>query len=584
MKLLKLSVAIFLVSSCAAMTPEEFIQDPQVKSLAPSLVDEMAAQGLEAYDDVSQDLPSQLSSGIKLPLLNDIVKVISLNIFNGGDADWSRLEQAKLKATQEQGAETMALAANLTEVDTRRAALIVDTIYDTVINLPPPSKDTYKAIKKKKNAQGEEEEEEEGDGRERKEDGDSEETNESNPPSALWDYLGIGLIKSSNTVKKVKGMVNPANICETTDTAYLKGVDDVVYYSSLTHGFAGGALVSAPDNSTIKSLDLQTIVSAIGKLAIELHMAQNVARLAELNPADPPVRAMTYLALTSDSSLSSSAQMARDIHNLVNQGIANNIPTSVLRALVDQASLQLVTRGARAGLGTGPVIFNNIPIIRNLFAFSTDVLNANSIGDVLKYVFCPEVTLSPMTEPSETEEAGEKIQEAAEKVVEKGREAGQKVFKVSEDTAKNVAEEVKEKAKDTKEKLGKAAENMAEGVKDAKDETVAKASEAGSKIKGKAEDVGAKVQEKVLEGTVKVNEAGEKVVQEAKDTAAEAKKKAKDAAEAVEETLEEGKEAVKKKAQDMGEAASKKVEDVEQKAQEVKQKAGEKVEELKQEL
>ncbi|KAF9366849.1 hypothetical protein BGX34_003949 [Mortierella sp. NVP85] len=549
------------------MTPDEFVQDPRVKSLAPTLVEEMVTQGPESYGDVAQDSPTQFSSGLKLPLLKDIVQVISLNIFNGEDADWSRLEQAKLKATQEHGPEAMAAAVNLTEIDTRRAVLIVDTIYDTVINLPPPSKESYKTAKGSKGDESTEEKE-----------GSDEETNQkTDSSSALWDFLGTGLIKSSNTVKKVKGMVNPSGVCGTTDTAYLEGVDDVVYYSSLTHGFAGGALVSEPTHSTIKSLDLQTIVSAIGKLAIEVHMAQNVARLAELNPAESPVRAMTYLALTSDSPTSTSAQMARDIYNLMKQNVAGDIPTSVLRSLTDKASLQLVTHGAHAGLGSGPAILNNIPIARDLFAFSTEVLNANSIGDVLKYVFCPEASSSESrtttAEPPKPEEIVEEIKEGAEEAAEKGRETGQKVFRVAEDTVKKVTEEVKQKGQEAK------------GIKD---EAAVKASEAGSNIKDKAEEIRAKVQGKVTEGTEKVNDAGEKWAQDAKDAATEGKKKAEEVIDAAKKKAKAGQEEAVKKAEEVKQMAAEKAGEVKrkaaEKADEAKQKAAEKVDEVKQEL
>ncbi|KAF9941476.1 hypothetical protein BGZ65_003146 [Modicella reniformis] len=631
--LLKLSLAILLVTSAfAAMTPEEFIKDSRVKSLAPNLVDEMTAQGLRSYGDKSQDLPPQIVTGLQLPLLNDIVKVISLNIFNGKDADWSGLEQAKVKATQEYGPDAMAAAVNLTEIDTRRAALIMDAVYDTVINLSPPSRDFFKSTAKMESEHDEEKDDQSTDP---KKDEKSNNNNNNKASSSMWDILSAGLIKSSNTIKTVKGVIVPLNACETTDTAYLKGVNDLVYYSSLTHGFAGDALISAPDNSVVKSSDLQIIVGAIGKLAIEIHMAQNVARLADLNPTEIPVRTMVYLALTSESSTFHSVQMAREIHNLLDQGVgAGDIPTAVLRSLREQASFQIVTQSARDGLGTGPRILNSIPFVRNLFAFSTEVLKANNLGDLVKYVFCPKDSSSSLAE-----EMVKNVKEGVKEAGEKGSEAAQKVFKVGKEAVKNAVEEAKKKGQEVK-------ENMKEEVKNVKDETVAKGSEAGANIKNKASEAGAniknkaseaganiknkgseeganiknkaseeganiknkgfeaganikrqasdfgdKVQEKVTEGTEKVSDAGEKVVQEAKDAAGEGKKKVEEGIDATKKKAEEAIDTSKKKAAEEQKEAKKKAEELEaagkKKAEEMGEAAKKKIkqgEEVKQEL
>ncbi|KAF8944583.1 hypothetical protein BGZ52_010416, partial [Haplosporangium bisporale] len=248
--------------------------------------------------------------------------------------------------------------------------------------------------------------------------------------SSIWDVLGFSLMKSQDTVKKAKALVGPSSVCETTNTAYLKGVEEIVYYSSLTHGLAGGALANAPNDSPLKSLDLKTIISSVGKLAVEIQMAQSVARLADLNPADPLVRAITFLSLSADSPSSQDAQIARDLHNLVNQSLADLIPASVVRVLSEQAALILITRGA--GQSTTASAFESVPVLRNVFAFSNEVLNANNIGDVVKFVFCPE---SSHVEPEET----------------KKEESGQKVFKTPEEAAKKAAEGGKKVVENVKE-------------------------------------------------------------------------------------------------------------------------------------
>ncbi|KAG0289300.1 hypothetical protein BGZ96_007115 [Linnemannia gamsii] len=542
--LLKLSLAALLVSSTFGMNLQEFVRNPQVQTLAPHLLQEIDTKGLESFTATQE--PS-LIPDLQLPVLNDIVQFVSLNIFNAGDADWSRLEAAKLQAIEQHGAEALSAASDLKDIDMRRAALITNTIYDTVIGLPAPSKDTYTArveaeMKDKKTvAESNAEEEKKKAEADKKEAKAKEEVEDekkaSSAPSSLWEFLGFGLIKSSETVKKAKGIVTPRAVCETTDTVYLKGVEDVVYYSSLTHGLAGGALISAPADSPVQSLDLKTIVAAVGKLAIEIQMAQSVARLAELNPSDLQVRALTYLALTADSPTSPSAQNARDIHNLIDHGMANEIPESVLRSMIDQAALVLVTKGAGEA-GERPSVFEGIPVIRNLFAFSSDVLSANNVGDVLKYVFCPESNQA--TEPAKANVVIEDIKDGAEKL----SEGAQKVLKVPQEAAKNAAENAKE-----------GAEAVGEKVKEVKDEASAKAAEAA-----------ANVQEKVAEGTEKVNEAGEKLAQDAKAKADAAKKAAEDAA-----------GTVQMKAEKAGKDAQKK-------AEEVAAEAGAKVEEIKEEL
>ncbi|KAF9150732.1 hypothetical protein BG015_007439 [Linnemannia schmuckeri] len=597
--LLKLSLAALLVSSTFGLTLQEFVRDPQVQTLAPHLLQEIDAKGTDSFT-VTQD--SSLIPDMHLPVLTDIVQFVSLNIFHAGDADWSRLEAAKLQAIEKHGAESLTAASDLKDIDTRRAALIVNTIYDTVIGLPAPSKETYaakvEAVKKDKvEAESKAEEEKKNKAEADKKEAEAKEQAEaekkaSTAPSSLWEYLGVGLIKSSETVKMAKGIVSPRAVCETTDTAYLKGVEDVVYYSSLTHGLAGGALISAPADSPVHSLDLKTIVGAVGKLAIEIQMAQSVARLAELNPTDLPVRALTYLALTSESSTSSSAQNARDIHNLIDRGLTKEIPESLLRSLINQAALGLITKGAGEA-GESPSVFESIPGVRNLFAFSSDVLSANNLGDVLKYVFCPDSNQA--TEPPKAEVVVEDIKGGAENVAEKASEGAQKVLKVPQEAAKKASENVKEEAEAVQDKAAAAAEDASKKIKSTKDEASAKAAEAAAKI-----------QDKVADGTKKVNEAGEKLARDAKDKAAAAKKAAEDASETVQkkaegaqkkaqEVTEEGKkkaqevtEEGKKKAQEVTEKGKKKAGDVKQKvadeAKNAADKAAAKTEEIKEEL
>ncbi|KAF9126880.1 hypothetical protein BGW39_006282 [Mortierella sp. 14UC] len=556
--LLRLSLAALLVSSSFGLTLQEFVRYPQVQTLAPHLIQDIDTKGVESFNLPPQD--PTLIPGQQLPILNDIVQFVSLNIFHAGDADWSQLEAAKLQAIEKHGAEALSNASALKDIDTHRAALIVNTIYDTVIGLPAPSKETYAAKVEAENKEkkvdaesnaGEKKKKKAEEGKKKakaqaKEEEEAEK--KSSGSSTLWEYLGFGLMKSSETVKKAKGIVTPRAVCETTNTAYLKGVEDVVYYSSLTHGLAGGALISTPADSPVQSLDLKTIVGAVGNLAIEIQMAQSIARLAELNPSDIQVRALTYLALTADSPTAPSAQNARDIHNLIDGGLANEIPDSVLQSLINQAALVLVTRGAGEA-AENPSILESIPVVRNLFAFSSDVLSANNLGDVLKYVFCPES--SQVTEPPKVEVVVEDIKEGAENAAEKASEGAQKVLKMPQDAAKNAAKNAKEGAKAAQDKAAAAAEDASKKIKEVKDEASAKA--AGT---------AANVQDKVAEGTEKVNEAGEKFAQDAKAKAADAKTKAKGMAGNVEKKAEDLKQKVTDEAKNAADKAAAKAEEI----------------------
>ncbi|KAG0025479.1 hypothetical protein BGZ81_007115, partial [Podila clonocystis] len=323
------------------------------------------------------------------------------------------------------------------------------------------------------------------------------------------------------------------------------GVEEVVYYSSLTHGLAGGALAIAPQDSPLKSLDLKTIISSVGKLAVEIQMAQSVARLADLDPVDPIVRAMTFLSLSADSPSDQGAQNARDLHNLINNGIAELIPESVIRALSEQAALVLITRGA--GQSGTTSAFEAVPVLRNVFAFSNEVLNANNIGDVVKFVFCPK---SSRVEPVE-----------AEKVEKEGESGAQKVLKMPEEAGKKVVEEVKEgvdAAQDNTEEMAKeAAEKAAQMMKaaEAKTAEMKKAAEdkmaeekmaaevKAAEIKNAAED---KVNEAKEETEETAADVGQKIVDEGAKVAASVKENIDEASKMAEEASKKTQEQPKK--------------------------------------
>ncbi|KAF9329963.1 hypothetical protein BG006_007036 [Podila minutissima] len=361
---------------------QDFLNDPQVQAAAPHLVDQINSQGIQSvasYDTGGfVDPTGGLITQAKIPLLNDVIEIVTTTIFSSKEADWGRLEQAKLKAIQDHGAEAVEAISDLNSLDIHRALLIVNTIYDSVIHLPATNKVKFSSKTR---------------------------------PASVWDYIGFGLIKSSDAVRNFRNVITPAGTCETTDTSYLKGVEELVYYSSLSDGLAGGTLAASPPSSTVKSLGLFRVVSAIGKLAIELHMAQGVAQLAELDPMEERVRAMVYLALTAENPLSTQAQTAREINNLITRNMTEKIPDAALKAVEEHAALILITKGAGRGDDEHGFL-SSIPVLSNIFAFSRDVLGARNVGDVLKFVFCPvpASSLVPGTASGATQDGADRNQ------------------------------------------------------------------------------------------------------------------------------------------------------------------------------
>ncbi|KAG0377899.1 hypothetical protein BGX24_005224 [Mortierella sp. AD032] len=443
--LLQLSLATLLVASALAVntnTPpfpaaavianriaspsgnavQDFLNDPQIQAVAPHLIQQLTndLQQLQQQAPLAINLDgTPLSSSpiadTKIPLLNDIIEIVSMTIFNAKNADWSRLEAAKLRAIQTHGEEAFNLSGDLTALDTHRAAVIVKTIYDTVIHIPATTKATYAARA---------------------------ENPKTKSGGGFWDFLGYGLVKSSEAIRGVKSLVGPSSAsCETTDEAYLRGVDEVVYFSSLTDGIAGGTLAAAPIDSAVKSLGLGTIIASVGKLAIELHMAQAVARLADLNPTEDIVRAMIYLTLEANTPHDETAQTARDLFNMKRRNLLSKIPFKALKSLEDSSALALMTKGAGHSSKGGPRLFSGIPVLRNLFAFSSDVLSANDLGEVVKFVFCPEtdginsfaVGAKKDEEIQHAVEEADTLQEDQEKKkkIEQEHEGAQRVLKIS---------------------------------------------------------------------------------------------------------------------------------------------------------
>ncbi|KAG0228427.1 hypothetical protein BGW42_002219 [Actinomortierella wolfii] len=501
-RLLSLSLAALLVSSVvvADVASDKFVHDEEILRWAPRLVHEFQAGGIEIVppSNVIKD-----STGADIPLLNDIVEIISANIFQPASEDWSNLEKARLQAIEKFGDENFKKWASLGEMDARRSAAIVNTIYDTVITIPPVTAEKYQASK------------------------------EAAKKGNLWDILGISLVKTADVFKKAKGVVIPTAVCETTNTDYLKGVESVVHYSSLTHGLAGGLLVSASSDAAVKSPDLKDLVEAVGKLAIEMQMAQNIARLAGLKPEEDVVRLMTLLGLAAVNSSSLMAHSARDVFALIKHGLESRIPPTVITSLVDQAAIILITKGA--GEQGNSLSAEDAPILRNVVAFSSDVLAANNIGETLKYVFCPDSTSDERNASTveEEEKVGDENKEvkdgdAAKEAPKDTDENIQKVFIVTEDKVADASEALKESTEKVVDKAAEAESEAEAKVADAKDkvaDTKEKVADAAAEVKNIINDIkeGA---EKVADAVVGDSEDTVEIADEANEAVAGAEKKA----------------------------------------------------------
>ncbi|KAK3828108.1 MAG: hypothetical protein J3Q66DRAFT_363274 [Benniella sp.] len=454
MKLLRLSVATLLVASTFTAgrgnsntgdsivgingppTLKDFVTDPQIQSVAPHLIQQITTRvgqdssslasllssSLYHDDSVNNNNNNNFPASKRFPLLNDLIEIVAQIVFSPkskeGKEGWSRLEAAKLRALQNHGEEAVAAAATLTAMDTHRAILIVRTIYDTVLHMPTSNKGSYLT-----NIQ----------------------PSTSKRPFSFWDWLGFGLIKSSDMIKGINSVVASLDGmapegCETQDTAYLKGVQEVVYYSSLTDGLAGSTMVtmapttgsatntgSSSSNAAVINKAKSSLSLGWGTILVEIHMAQSVARLADLNPLDDHVRVMILLALAAGSVQSEDAQVARDMFVMKSLGFANRVPDTVLKALEQKAAAVLITKGAGRGTGSGagandggllgqsPV--PNVPVLKNLFTFSRDVLSANQLGETLKFVFCPgqpNEPLDPVNEDNGLDTAVTKAREEEE--------------------------------------------------------------------------------------------------------------------------------------------------------------------------
>lgn len=141
-------------------------------------------------------------------------------------------------------------------------------------------------------------------------------------------------------------------------------------------------MASAPKASAVKALDVGQIIVSTAQLAIGFLMAQNVARMAGLDPAEECVKTTIYMTLAGE------VDSARDLNRLRQKAMHGEIPQEVLQQMDRHAAEVLVTKGP--GQMTGPPLLASVPVLGNVFAFSDQWLSGNRVGNDVKFVFCPD--------------------------------------------------------------------------------------------------------------------------------------------------------------------------------------------------
>ncbi|KAF9947920.1 hypothetical protein BGZ72_010154 [Mortierella alpina] len=340
----------------AASTPETssslseaFLQDPTMKELAPSLLQHV--EKILRQPNAPPVPSTDSTSLISIPILRDLIKVVCLTFARPDPTtgfDLSKIEAAKRQAIQAHGEEAVYAAANCSAYDAETYTAIVDLIYDAVVFLKPIERHDL--------------------------DGQL---------SMGLKMVGRGLETGSGVIKALQSFVIPhLGGCETSDGPYLEGAETIAYVGSMAYGLAGAVIVSAPEASAVKAANLGDLIISVIQMTIGLMMAQNVARMAGLDPQEPCVKTISYMLLAGD------VDSARDLDRLKRRALEGEIPKDLLPRIDQQAAVVLVTKGV--GQSTGPPLFANVFGINHFFAFVDQWSCGNRIGNDIKFVFCPD--------------------------------------------------------------------------------------------------------------------------------------------------------------------------------------------------
>ena len=344
---------------------EAFLQDPTMQELAPNFLQHAE----KILRQSNAPVPSTDSTSlISVPILRDLIKVVCLTFARPDPTtgfDLSKIEAAKRQAIQAHGEEAVYAAANCSGYDAETYTAIVDLIYDAVVFLKPIERHDL--------------------------DGQL---------SMGLKMAGRGLETGSGLIKALQSFVIPHwGGCETGDSPYLEGAETIAYVGSMAYGLAGAVIVSAPEASAVKAATLGDLIVSVIQMTIGLMMAQNVARMAGLDPQEPCVKTISYMLLAGD------VDSARDLDRLKRRALEGQIPKDLLPRIDQHAAVVLVTKGV--GQSTGPPLFASVFGINHFFAFVDQWSCGNRIGNDIKFVFCPDAQKGEVGEGGDGGDGGD---------------------------------------------------------------------------------------------------------------------------------------------------------------------------------
>ncbi|KAF9949758.1 hypothetical protein BGZ70_001642 [Mortierella alpina] len=206
--------------------------------------------------------------------------------------------------------------------------------------------------------------------------------------------------------------------CETHDQQFLQGAEDVTYSAAMVYGLAGATLATAPQDSVVKALEVGPIIVSVAQLAIGFWMAQNVARMAGLDPSEPAVKSTIYMTLAGE------VDSARDLNRLRARAMQGEVPRELLQRMDRHSAEVLVIKGPGQEPMGPSSLWAKVPVLGNVFAFSDQWLGGNRVGKDVKFVFCPEVQRGE-EEALEIEHAAETDETLKEGADEDGHEQEQ---------------------------------------------------------------------------------------------------------------------------------------------------------------
>ncbi|CAG8470537.1 260_t:CDS:2 [Ambispora leptoticha] len=284
------------------------------------------------------------------PILQSLVTQLGLN---PPSKDLNNEEVSKLTAS----------SSTERQVEALKAMLLLDSIYDSVTEIPYfRSEETYEPFAPR-----------------------------SAPVEAIVTSVAI---RSRQTADKILDDIitvtsTTTTTCNTANETYCYKSDRTIFYNSLSAGLSS-AVLNHVSKSTGIDAKTHVLVDVMSALAIQVHMVKSIASLAGLDTNDDAVRTMVYLCVASNSAKSSTAQIARDLATIMMRRMVTSIPNTALAAVNKRVAIKLITKKGTKGVFK---LARLVPLVGELITFISDAMSTYGIGKVAKYVFCP---MSPL--------------------------------------------------------------------------------------------------------------------------------------------------------------------------------------------